>query len=194
MKYDTAALTVPTSPSRADAEVRIERLTKLSAHDLNDLCDATVQAIEADGGFGWLTPPETHVLEAFWNGVLLVPGREVFVGRLDGVIVGSAQLQHPPRNNEAQAHAALLTTSFVAPWARGHGVAHGLTARIEAEARDCGYAFLKLDVRETQRAAIAMYEHRGFVCWGTDPVYAMIDGETVRGFHYTKDLRQDLDG
>ena len=37
--------------------------------------------------------------------------------RLDGIVVGSAQLVRPPRNNEAQAFQAQLTTTFVAPWA-----------------------------------------------------------------------------
>ncbi len=44
------------------------------------------------------------VMETYWRGVLLVPERTLFVGRLDGVIAGSAQLVRPPRNNEAQAH------------------------------------------------------------------------------------------
>ncbi len=35
-----------------------------------------------------------------------MPERLLFVGRLDGIIVGSAQLVRPPRNNEAQAFAA----------------------------------------------------------------------------------------
>ena len=46
---------------------------------------------------------------------MLVPDRALFVARLDGVIAGSAQLVRPTRNNEAQAHSAQLTTSFVAP-------------------------------------------------------------------------------
>ena len=37
--------------------------------------------------------------------MLLVPERRLVVGRLDGIIAGSAQLSRAPRNNEAQAFA-----------------------------------------------------------------------------------------
>ena len=53
-----------------------------------------------------------------FRGVLLVPERELFVARLNGEIVGSAILARPPRNNEAQAFAASLMHSYIAPYAR----------------------------------------------------------------------------
>ena len=168
--------------------IGVERLEAFSDGDLADLCDAASDAIEAGGGFGWVKPPPPHVLETYWNGVLMVPGRELFVGRLDGVIAGSAQLLHPPKNNEAQAFSAQLTTSFVAPWARGHGLARALLSAIEQAAIDCGYELLKLDVRETQTAAIALYETRGYVRWGVDPYYARVEDTVIRGFYYYKTL------
>jgi ribosomal protein S18 acetylase RimI-like enzyme len=175
--------TVPPAPT-----IGVERLLSFTEGDLADLCDAAEDAIEAGGGFGWLKPPPRHVMESYWQGVLLVPGRELFVARLDGVIAGSAQLVHPPKNNEAQAFAAHLTTSFVAPWARGHGLARALLTAVEQEAIDCGYQVLKLDVRETQAAAIALYESRGYVRWGVDPYYAQVEGKVIRGFYYYKTL------
>src|SRR3546814_8454148 len=80
----------------------------------------------------------------------ILPERELFVGRLDGTIAGSAQLMRPPRNNEAQNLTGQLTTFFVAPWARGHGLAPALVARVEEAARASGQRVLNLDVRETQ--------------------------------------------
>jgi hypothetical protein len=88
------------------AKISAERVTKLSERELDDLCDATADAIEDGGGFGWIKPPPRHLLESYWRGVLLVPERLLFVGRLDGTIAGSAQIQRPPRNNEAQAHSS----------------------------------------------------------------------------------------
>ena len=96
-------------------DTRVEIVDKLSRGDLADLCQAADDAIQAGGGFGWLRPPRRDVMESYWKGVLLVPDRTLFVGRLDGVIVGSAQLVRPTKNNEAQAHTAQLTTSFIAP-------------------------------------------------------------------------------
>ena len=69
-----------------------------------------------------------RALETYFRGVLLVPERELFVARLNGDIVGSAILVRPPRNNEAQAFAASLMHSYIAPYARGYGLARMLTA------------------------------------------------------------------
>ena len=122
----------------SDAKIMAERVTKLSDREIEDLCDAADDAIGGGGGFGWLKPPPRHVMEAFWRGVLLIPERVLIVGRLDGTIAGSATIQKPPRNNEAQAHSCWLTTSFVAPWARGHGLAGLITATVEDVAREAG--------------------------------------------------------
>ena len=169
-------------------KIVVERLSSFEGSDINDICDAAEAAIVEGGGFGWLKAPPRHVFETYWRGVLLVPERQLFVGRLDGVIAGAAQLVRPPRYNEAQAHAATLTGHFVAPWARGHGLARGLTAAVEEAARAAGFRVLNLDVRETQTPAIAMYEARGFVRWATHPRYALVDGEYIQGHFYTKEL------
>ena len=175
-------------PPPPSDKILVERLSAFEGSDINDICDAAEAAIADGGGFGWLKAPPRHVFEAYWRGVLLVPERELFVGRLEGVIAGAAQLVRPPRNNEAQAHTATLTGHFVAPWARGHGLARGLTAAIEDAARAAGYRVLNLDVRETQAPAIAMYEARGFTRWGTHPRYALVDGAYIAGHFYTKEL------
>jgi ribosomal protein S18 acetylase RimI-like enzyme len=167
----------------------VERLTQLSEDDLAALCEAASAAIIDGGGFGWVNPPGRAALESYFKGLLLVPGRELFVARLDGVLVGSAQLIRPSRNNEAQAFAATLTASFVAPYARSHGLARMMTLRIEEAARALGYHALNLDVRETQEAAITLYESLGYIRWGIHPAYARVGGKTVRGIFYYKPLQ-----
>lgn len=168
--------------------VAVEKIESLSATDLADLCEATEAAIAEGGGFGWVKRPPRETLEKYWRGFLLVPGSSLFVARLDGVIAGSAQLIRPPRNNEAQAFSAQLTSSFVAPWARGHGLARGLLAAVEQAARRAGVAILNLDVRDTQEAAIRLYEAAGFTRWGTHPAYARVAGRVVPGHYYFKRL------
>jgi ribosomal protein S18 acetylase RimI-like enzyme len=169
-----------------DATVSFERLTKYAGTDLDDLCEATEQAIAEGGGFGWLKPPPRQVLENYWKGVLLVPERRLVVGRLDGIIAGSAQLSRAPRNNEAQAFAGTLTSAFVAPWARRRGIGRGIVLEIERLAGEIGLAVLNLDLRDTQRAAIRLYESLGYICWGTHPVYARVEGRIVPGHYYYK--------
>jgi RimJ/RimL family protein N-acetyltransferase len=168
------------------APISVERITRYSGNDLDNLCEATESAITEGGGFGWLTPPPRQVLENYWKGILLVPERRLVVGRLDGVVAGSAQLSRAPRNNEAQAFAGTLTSAFVAPWARGHGLGRGIVLEIERLAQELGLAVLNLDLRDTQRAAIGLYESLGYRRWGTHPVYARVDGRIVPGHYYYK--------
>jgi ribosomal protein S18 acetylase RimI-like enzyme len=177
------------SSRERQAVVTAERLTELSDDDLASLCEAADAAIIDGGGFGWLAPPGRAAMERYFRGVLLVPERVLFGARLDGMLVGCAQLVRPPRNNEAQAFAAQVMHSFVAPYARGHGVARVLMTRVEEAARAMGYHVLNLDVRETQQAAIALYDSMGYVRWGEHPVYARVNGQTVRGFFYYKVLQ-----
>ena len=168
--------------------VFVERLAELGRGDMEDLCDATEAAIVDGNGFGWLTPPPRATLESYWRGVLVMPRREIFVGRLDGVIAASAQLAKPAPNQESSSFAVTLTTQFVAPWARGHGLARGLVEAVERAARDDGFEVMNLDVRETQEAAITLYEGLGYQRWGSHPAYARVGGETIAGHFYTKRL------
>ena len=183
------------SPDLADTRgppahsLAVERAAEISDDDLAALCEAADAAIIDGGGFGWVNPPGRMALERYFRGVLLVPERALFVARLDGTIVGSAQLVRPPRNNEAQAFAATLMHSFIAPYARGFGLARTLTERVEEGARALGYHVLNLDVRETQEAAIALYELLGFIRWGIHPAYARVAGRTIHGVYYFKLLQ-----
>jgi ribosomal protein S18 acetylase RimI-like enzyme len=175
----------------SDATISVERVMRYAGTDLDDLCEATESAITEGGGFGWLKPPPRQVLENYWKGVLLVPERRLVAGRLDGVIAGSAQLSRAPRNNEAQAFAGTLTSAFVAPWARRRGIGRGIVLEIESLAREIGLAVLNLDLRDTQRAAIRLYESLGYVRWGTHPVYARVEERIVRGHYYYKVLEEE---
>lgn len=185
----------PASPNPADAGaaprhvLSVERIVEFTDDDLAALCEATNAAVIDGGGFGWINPQGHVSLESYFRGLLLVPERQLFVGRLDGTIVGAAQLVRPPRNNEAQAFAAHLQHSFTAPYARGHGLARMMTQRVEESARSLGYHVLNLDVRETQEPAIALYESMGYIRWGVHPAYARAGGRTIRGIFYYKVLQ-----
>ncbi len=178
------------SPPPATA---VEMVSELSRHDLADLCDAAEAAIADGGGFGWVKAPPRHIMEAYWKGVLLVPERRLFVARLDGTVAGSAQLIRPPRNNEAQAFAAQLMSAFLAPWARGHGLARRLVQTVEDTARALGVEVLNLDVRDTQAAAIQLYESLGYRRWGTHPAYARVAGKVMAGHYFWKPLVPESD-
>ncbi|MEE2996046.1 MAG: GNAT family N-acetyltransferase [Pseudomonadota bacterium] len=173
----------------ADVKTVIEPLEEVSDEDLEDLCDAAESAILDGGGFGWLKPPPRVVLGRYFRGVALVPERHLFVGRLDNRVAAAIQLQEPPRNNEAHSHAATLTTLFVAPWARGHSIGPRLIESVESRARELGYLRLNFDVRATQTDAVRLFENLGFELWGTNPAYALVDGDLIPGHYYSKQLR-----
>ena len=164
----------------------VERTEALDDAELADLCEATDAAIIEGGGFGWVDPQGREALTRHFRGVLLVPACELFVAKLDGVPVGSAQLLRPPRNNEAQSFSAQLTHAYIAPYARGHGLARLLVKRVEERAAALGHRVLNLDVRDTQTTAITLFEAMGYIRWGTHPAYARVRGQTVAGHYYYK--------
>ena len=163
-------------------------INELIVGETEDLCDATNAAIQAGGGFGWINTPERDVLERYWQGVLAMPSRILLAARLDGVICGTCQLIKAPANNEAQAHIVQLSTHFIAPWARGHGLAENLIKLAEETARKDGASVINLDVRETLTEAISLYEKLGFIRIGEHPAYAKIDDQTLKGYYYCKTL------
>ncbi len=172
---------------------KVERLAQFTSGDLNDLCDATFTAIDSGGGFGWVNKPDRAHLERYWEGVLAMPARILFVARLDNVICGGGQLVKPPVNNEAQSFAVQFTTNFIAPWARGHGLAKMLLAEAEKTALEEGFSIINLDVRETMTRAIQLYESMGYTRFGAHPHYAEVKGEVLKGFYYYKVINPKID-
>jgi ribosomal protein S18 acetylase RimI-like enzyme len=176
------------SAARREPTLSVDRAQTLDETELTELAEAAAAAILDGGGFGWVKPQPRDMLARYFRGVLLVPERSLFVARLDGTVVGAAQLVRPPRNNEAQAFSAQLMHFFIAPYARGHGLARLLIQRVEDYAAAIGVRVLNLDVRETQESAIHLFEAAGFVRWGTHPAYAQVDGRVIAGHFYFKHL------
>jgi ribosomal protein S18 acetylase RimI-like enzyme len=167
-------------------DLTVEQATDIHEHDLADLCEATNAAIIEGGGFGWVQQQDRAMLARHFRGVLMVPERTLFLARIDSIVVGSAQLVRMPKNNEAQAFSAQLTHAYIAPYARGFGLARRLVQRAEEHAAAQGIRVLNLDVRDTQRVAITLFESLGYTRWGTHPAYARVEGRTVAGHHYYK--------
>lgn len=168
--------------------ISVELCTELKPADMVDICHATETAIREGIGFNWIVPPMPDMMESYWSGVLHVPERVLFLGRLDGTVAASVQLLKPGPTKETTAFAATVEGHFVAPWARGHGLAKALLQAAEREARKCGFSVLKLSVRETQEAAIALYEESGFVRWGVLPCYEYVNARMIPGHFFYKNL------
>ena len=169
--------------------ISVEELSSINRIDLADLCNITEQAIKAGGGFGWLKVPPRDTLNKYWKGVMLVKNRKLIVGRLNDAIAGTLQLIFQPSNNEAQHNICNITSHFVAPWARGHGLAKAMIDKAEAIIKESGSGCVQLDVRETQKAAIQLIKSKGYKQWGINPNYAIVDGSNIKGFYFLKKLK-----
>ena len=97
-----------------------------------------------------------------------------FFARLFGRLGSSSQ------NNEAQNKICTITSHFVAPWARGHGLAKTMIEKAETVVIENGLNCVQLDVRETQNAAIQLFKSKGYAQWGTNPNYAQVKGKNIK--------------
>lgn len=173
-------------------KTEVIKVNQLNSMDLADLADATIATMNETLGFNLgnsnFNPIERAKISFYWEGVILVPERILFVAKLDGIIAGSVQLVLPAPSNQTSAFSASIDNHFVAPWARGHGLSNLLMEHVEAEAKKCGISILKISVRESREAAIKVFEKRGFVLWGTLPKYELDQGKIVAGKFYYKEL------
>ena len=170
-------------------KIQIDTPKSINDTDLADLCNITEQAINAGGGFGWLRVPPRKILIKYWKGILLVPHRKLVVGRLNKTIAGTLQLIFQPTNDEVQQNIANIKSHFVAPWARGFGLAKAMIDVAEKKALELSSNFIQLDIRETQVAAIQLFKAKGYKKWGTNPYYAFIDCKNLKGYYFFKQLK-----
>jgi ribosomal protein S18 acetylase RimI-like enzyme len=168
--------------------IKVETLKSISDLDLADLCNITEQAIKAGGGFGWLKTPQREDLNKYWKGLVVVQNRFLIVGRLSSAIAGALQLCLQPLNNEAQKNIANINSHFVAPWARGYGLAKNMIDHVENIAKENEASCIQLDIRETQEAAIQLFKSKGYKQWGENPNYAFVEGKIIKGLYFFKNI------
>ena len=144
-------------------------LKSLSEVDLADLCNITEQAINAGGGFGWLRVPTREILNEYWRKIENDDLNNLIVGRLNGVIAGTLQLSYEAPNIESRENIAQIKRHFVAPWARGYGLAKSMIDFSEQKAKEENMKSIQLSVRETQDAAIQLFTSKEYKVWGENP-------------------------
>jgi len=174
------------------ASIEVAKATKLDKKSMHELCEATLETIKHNNGFniGFSRrySYDTDSIAQYFTGVLAIPERTLFIAYYNGLIAGSIQMlkQHP--SYETMAFACSVDNHFVAPWARGHGIARKLLEAVEEEARYLGFSMMKVSVRSTRSAAIKLYEAYGFIKWGSLDRYEFVDGKYIGGIFYYKDI------
>ena len=174
--------------AKENMNIAVESINQISDIDLADLCSITEQAIKAGGGFGWITIPPIETLKKYWNGLVLIKSNILIAGRLNGNIAGASIISFNPPNNEAQKNISKIQSHFVAPWARGYGLAKAMIDKAIEISKENNKKSIQLDIRETQSAAIKLFENKGFSKWGENPSYAFINGNKIKGLYYYKDI------
>lgn len=161
--------------------VTISRLSApVASHDLDALADLLIDAVESGAAVSFLKPLARGTAREFWRSELANPNSRaiVLVARLDGEIVGSAQLQRAWAPN--QPHRGDVAKVIVHRKARGRGLGIRLMRAVEETARSIGLRLLVLDTRRESDAE-RLYRKLGWTHAGTIPRFALdADG---KGFH-----------
>tara|TARA_Y100000768_G_C23706476_1_gene553764 strand:+ start:80 stop:616 length:537 start_codon:yes stop_codon:yes gene_type:complete len=168
--------------------ISVDTLSKLVEVDMADLCNITEQAINAGGGFGWLRVPTREILNQYWNNITEDKLTNLVVGRLNGVIAGTLQLSYEATNIESRKNIAQIKRHFVAPWARGYGLAKSMIDFSEQKAKEDNIKSIQLAVRQTQEAAVQLFSGKDYKVWGENPYYAFVNGSFIKGIYYYKNL------
>jgi ribosomal protein S18 acetylase RimI-like enzyme len=102
------------------------------------------------------------------------PSADVWVAERDGEVVGDAVVTYRRGFLSARVY-----TLAVAPHARGLGVGRALLERVERGAKERGCVTVRLEVREDNEAALALYRRGGYQSAGSTSDYYE-DGSAAR--------------
>jgi len=175
-----------------DTRLLINKIDVLSAKELSELCKAAKQTIVDNAsfslGFHYLDTPEEEVLKRYFLGALLVPEREQFICKIDGVVAGYLELLKPSSNHLTKSFSAEIINHFVAPWARGKGIAQSMLQFAEQLIARSNVCVIKLSVRDNLKEAIKLYEKCGYKKWGSCDKYEKISQQYIIGHFYYKEL------
>ena len=154
-------------------EWRPDRPGTVVERDLDALAGILHAVVHTGAGVSFVVPFSLDEARAFWVDKVL-PGtragtRRVVVARLEGRIVGTAQLDlgMPPN----QQHRAEVVKLLVPPPARRRGIARALMVALEAIALSHGRTLLTLDTW-TGSYAERLYQSLGYTTVGVIPRYA----------------------
>jgi len=107
-----------------------------------------------------------------------VPGDRLLVAELDGVLAGYCLVLM-----NAATRLARIYSIAVSPDARGLGMGEQLVRESERLAAECGRIVMRLEVREDNPAAIALYRRLGYRQFGTYRDYYEDHGNALRFEH-----------
>jgi len=174
------------APSKLRSDISVAHLTRPDEAALDNLVCAAQETIEDGSDSAWGGKPSAQTLRAYWNGVILSPQRHLIVGRLGGAIVGAVQVVQAGPLSEVGPEVASLDKFFIAPSARGHGLARRIMRYAEDVARAHGIISLDMVIREDRKTAMRMIEQLGYRQWARKDTFSLVDGAFQAGLFFTK--------
>ena len=153
--------------------MNIERVgPDASDHVVDALASLLVDAVDSGAGVSFMAGLSPTEAASWWRQTLRAssPRAIVLVAKLDGVIVGTVQLQ--PSWAPNQPHRADIAKLIVHRKARRHGVARALMREVERLAADSGFTLLLLDTCKGG-AAERLYQSLGWTRVGEVPHFAL---------------------
>ena len=155
------------------------------AAELRGLAELLRDAIAGNASVGFVEVPGIEEAEAWWS-AWLDSTRVVFAAAETGVVLGTVSLV--PSSYPNGRHRAEIAKLLVLRAARRRGIARGLMAAAEAEARALGRTTLTLDT-ETGSDAEVLYRGLGWTAAGSIPKFCYgPDGRLTPTTYYYKHL------
>lgn len=179
------------TPTKIRSDLTVDHLTRLTDVDIESLVAATRETIADGVQSSWRGKPSHERLKAFWSGVALSPQRHLIIGRLAGKAVGAVQIVQAGPLSEIGPEVASLDNFFLAPSARGHGLARRMLRYTEEVARAQGIVSLDFVVREDRSEAAHILESLGYRLWARKETFRLLDGSFQGGLFYTKIIDED---
>ena len=167
-------------------------IRQIEESDVEDFIAIRRQALEADP-FAFLASPESDVgldSEFLKNAIRGRSTQAVLGAWADtGDLVGIVGIYR--YSKEKEAHKAGIWGMYVDRSYRRQGVGSSLlSAAIEFASSMNGVIQINLSVSGTSKAAVALYERKGFVAWGTEQNAILIDGRYDSITHMFLDLNE----
>ncbi|RVT99579.1 GNAT family N-acetyltransferase [Rhodovarius crocodyli] len=148
-------------------------LRRLTAPDAEAFRDIRLRGLREDpGSFGRAWEEEADQPLSFFADRL---ARHPVLGAGDGRLVATAALVREA--GLRQCHKAQLSGLYVAPEARGQGLAARMLRQLIWHAADCGVFDIRLTTRADDTPAVALYRKLGFAVYGQEPRATLLGGE-----------------
>ncbi|CAK7193360.1 hypothetical protein COMNV_01575 [Commensalibacter sp. Nvir] len=164
-------------------KIQIEHIASFdNEDDLHSICEALEASILAGYHCKWSKAPPRHLIESYFTGLLLIPEKRLFIGRMDGTIVGLCEVTLPPKQDDSPCISVEINCFATAPYATGLGIGRKMLTKMEQTVTQLGFPIINASINETQTKLLQFYIKNDYQHWATHPYYQKINGQILKGY------------